>query len=136
MKTKHIIILSILLLIALIPSLIMYGSNYRIRVNDGPVVFYRDSLEIDPIPRTLGICPFYAEYYSGNVYLSSTSSIGTVSVEVTSTAGDNYVTFFDTSEGEIILPVSGEPGYYLLRITVSADEHYIGRFELGLRWQL
>ena len=27
----------------------MYGSNYRIRVNDGPVVFYRDSLEIDPI---------------------------------------------------------------------------------------
>lgn len=118
------------LAIILSNSLITMSEAKRITVNDEPTVLQWQVPDYEEAPRSLSYNPFYAEYHSSNVYLSSTSSIGTVSVEVTSTAGDNYVTFFDTSEGEIILPVSGDPGYYLLRITVSADEHYIGRFEL------
>ena len=98
---------------------------------DEPIVIQWEVPEFEEGPRTTVFIPFYAEYiFGGNVSLSSLDSIGTVVVEISSTAGDYYCTYFDTSDGSILLPVSGDPGYYLLRITVSSSVHYNGRFEL------
>lgn len=130
MKTKYYIHSTILLLIVLLPSFITQGMSQELSGKDGPVIeISRDTLKYGP-PRAPRDCPFFAEYETGNVLLGSTSSIGIVTVEVSSTAGDYYVSFFDTFDREILLPVSGNPGYYLLRIAVSSNEHYIGHFEL------
>lgn len=99
-------------------------------VQDDPIVIQWDVPEFEEGPRTTVFIPFYAEYLSGNISLYSSNSIGTVAVEISSTAGDYYCTYFDTSDGSILLPVSGDPGYYLLRITVTSNVHYMGRFEL------
>lgn len=132
MRKVHFISLTILTMTVLLPSFILNGTSINVsKEEDPPIIhFYKDSLDCGGGPRTQNTCPFFAEYETGNVLLGSTSSIGIVTVEVSSTAGDYYVSFFDTFDREILLPVSGNPGYYLLRIAVSSNEHYIGRFEL------
>ena len=80
-------------------------------------------------PRTPVICPFVAELMDGSVsvLLEATDTVGTVYVQITSTAGDNYSTYFDTSDGSIILPISGYTGYYTLTIT-SGGAQFVGEF--------
>ena len=64
------------------------------------------------------------------VILGASSAIGTVSVYLTSTAGDDYSTCFDTSDGAILLPVSGNAGYYTLTIITPDGTHYVGEFTI------
>ena len=84
-------------------------------------------------PRTQVPNPFVAVLMNGgtNVCLSATSPCGTVSGSITSTAGDNYTTYFDTSDGSILLPISGNTGYYLLSITMADGIQFKGEFTVG-----
>lgn len=83
-------------------------------------------------PRTPVYNPFIAELSDGlnSVLLGATSSCGTVSVQIVSTAGDDYATYFDTSDGAILLPVSGNAGDYTLTITVPGGAVYVGEFSI------
>ena len=83
-------------------------------------------------PRTPACIPFIAELMDGSnsVLLEATDTIGIVSVQIISTAGDNYSTYFDTSDGAILLPVSGNSGNYTLRITTSGGTQYVGEFTI------
>lgn len=131
MNLKKMIPLAMSLMALFFSSFFSKGASVFVQKNDGPViVLEQDPTDYGTEPRTIATNPFYAEYAARKVYLSASESIGVVTVEITSTTGDNYVTFFDTSDGDILLPVSGDSGYYVIRITVSATEHYIGRFEL------
>lgn len=53
-----------------------------------------------------------------------------VTVSLTSTAGDNYSTTFDTEDGAILLPISGNTGSYTLQITTSSGTRYVGEFSI------
>lgn len=81
-------------------------------------------------PRTPEYNPFFAELMNGYVILGSSSAYGTVSVTLTSTVGDNYSTVFDTTDGAILLPVSGGAGFYTLQITASGGIQFVGEFTL------
>ena len=81
-------------------------------------------------PRTPETIPFYAELESGYVLLGSLSSCGIVDVNLTSTAGDDYSTVFDTSNGTIYIPISGYTGDYVLLITTLAGVEYVGEFSI------
>lgn len=107
------------------------GTTISSMMNDGDeITLEQDLPNSEYPPRSPEVIPFYAEYQDDIVFLSSSCSLGTVAVELCSTAGDDLYVNFNTSAGSIILPISGEAGYYLLRIIVSPDIHYIGRFEL------
>lgn len=83
-------------------------------------------------PRTPVVNPFIAELMDGStsVLLGATDAIGTVSVQITSTAGDNYSTYFDTSDGSILLPISGITGYYTLTIVTPDGTRFVGEFTI------
>ena len=74
--------------------------------------------------------PFYAELENGYVLLGSYSNCGIVDVSLTSTAGDDYSTMFDTSDGTILIPISGLTGDYTLLITTLSGVEFIGEFSI------
>ncbi len=62
--------------------------------------------------------------------LGCNDSIGDVTVTLESTAGDWYQTEFDTSDGAILVPASGDSGHYTLTIETAAHVVYEGEFYL------
>lgn len=83
-------------------------------------------------PRTNVPNPFIAELLDGSVtvLLCVTNPCGTVSIQVTSTAGDNYSTYFNTSDGAIFLPISGNTGNYSMTISLSNGFQFVGDFTI------
>lgn len=81
-------------------------------------------------PRTPAYCPFYAELMEEGVLLGSFYFCGVVDVTLTSTAGDDYSTVFDTADGTIVIPISGSTGEYTLLITTASGLEFIGEFVL------
>ena len=81
-------------------------------------------------PHMPAFVPFYAELGNGNVLLGSYSNCGIVDVSLTSTAGDNYTTVFNTAVGTINIPISGLTGDYTLLITTASGVEYIGEFSI------
>lgn len=81
-------------------------------------------------PRLPAYIPFYAEQINVSVLLGSHSYYGTVDVSLTSTAGDDYSTVFDTADGTIQIPISGNTGDYTLLITTASGLEFIGEFSL------
>lgn len=75
---------------------------------------------------------FFAEYNDiwSSVVLSCVDECGDASVTLVSTAGDWYQTVFDTEDGYIIIPVSGDSGHYTLTIVTSDGATYVGEFDL------
>ena len=104
-------------------SLVKQSDGKDILINPRPVI-------PGGMPRTPDSIPFYAELESGYVLLGSFSSCGIVDVSLTSTAGDDYSTVFDTANGTIIIPVSGITGDYTLLITTASGVDYIGEFSI------
>ena len=74
--------------------------------------------------------PFYAEHIGSTVVLGALSDVGIVEVSLTSTAGDNYSTYFDTDDGSIIIPISNLPGHYTLLITTASGFQFVGEFSV------
>ena len=60
----------------------------------------------------------------------SVSPVGEVDVFLVSTAGDYYSTVFDTQDGSIILPISGDAGTYTINVTTPDGQEYEGEFEI------
>lgn len=81
-------------------------------------------------PRMPAYVPFYAELENDSVLLGSYSNCGIVDVSLTSTAGDDYSTVFDTANGTIYIPISGCTGDYVLLITTLAGVEYVGEFSI------
>ncbi len=128
MKTIKSIGLSITMLMAsMIPGISGTTTSTQDQSNT-PIIIINNSTEPEDAPRSNN--PFFAELSDGYVLLGASTTCGTVSVRITSTAGDDFNTYFDTSSGVIILPVSGNTGSYLLSITTSGGTHYIGEFTI------
>lgn len=83
-------------------------------------------------PRTPINNPFFAVLLreSGYVLLGVTTPCGIVSVQITSTVGDDYSTNFNTVIDSILLPISENPGYYTLLITTGDGIQFIGEFTI------
>ena len=107
------------------------GSSWLTSNQGGDPIIIRQN-PADPIgaPRSPEGSPFFAELMNGYVILGSSTPCGTVSVHISSTAGDDYSTNFDTSDVTIIIPISGTPGDYTLSITTPLGAHFIGEFTI------
>lgn len=93
-------------------------------------LFKSEPTDLSTAPRTPSIVPFSAELFSSFIILSADSTMGVTEVSLISTAGDNYETAFDTADGNIVIPISGSTGYYLLTISMVSGAQYYGEFEL------
>ena len=84
----------------------------------------------DPIgaPRSPVFNPFTAYLQNNQVVLASSDSCGLVEVEITSSTGFYYSTVFDTEDGVIVMPISGNVGAYTLRLTLESDAVFVGSF--------
>lgn len=78
---------------------------------------------IDDVQLFAVVCDTYVQVYSD-------SNIGEVDVLLVSTAGDYYSTVFDTQDGSIILPISGDAGTYTINVTTPDGQEYEGEFEI------
>ena len=117
-----------LLLVALSAPIV---SAKETGVNDGhTIILLPRNTELPDGPRT-GV-PFFAEYNEtlSAVMLGCNDSIGDVTVTLESTAGDWYQTVFDTSDGAILIPASGDTGHYTLTIETADHTVYEGEFYL------
>ena len=128
MKAKQILGLSILIMIV---SGFCNSVGVAATTNpdgDGPIiiVFNPD----DPIgePRGPIFNPFTAYLQNSQVVLESSENCGLVAVEITSTTGFYYSTVFDTEDGFIIMPISGNVGSYTLTLTMSSGDVFVGSF--------
>lgn len=127
MKKSVLLILSCIVLVGNVT--LMSGQNSG--SNDPEQIIIVQSSTIPPgSPRMPAYNPFYAELENGNVVLGSFSYYGTVEISLTSTAGDNYSTVFDTVDGTILIPISGNTGDYILLITTASGLEFIGEFSL------
>ena len=127
MKKSVLLILSCIVLVGNVT--LMSGQNSG--SNDPEQIIIVQSSTIPPgSPRMPAYNPFYAELENGNVVLGSFSYYGTVEISLTSTAGDNYSTVFDTVDGTILIPMSGNTGDYILLITTAFGLEFIGEFSL------
>lgn len=79
-------------------------------------------------PRSIVINPFSAILIDGTVQLFCDVPYGTVKVNLESISGDTISTYFDTTSGCLTLPISGNTGYYMLRITTISGQEFIGEF--------
>lgn len=128
MKNIRTIGMSIAFIMASLLSL-NAGVSSSVSSKEGtPIIIYQKPDDSVAPPRSDN--PFFAELSDYGVLLGSSDSIGTVSVRITSTAGDDYSTYFNTSTGMILLPISGDTGDYLISITTPDGIHFIGEFSL------
>lgn len=74
--------------------------------------------------------PFQAYIVDSYVILSCAASIGNADVTLTSTAGDDYETVFNTTLGSILIPISGDSGFYRLDIVLPSGQSFYGEFVL------
>lgn len=81
-------------------------------------------------PRTTVPNPFFATQETSFVLLGSYFECGIVTVTLVSTAGDYYTTDFDTEDGQIIIPISGDSGHYTLTLVTERGLVFEGTFEL------
>lgn len=111
--------------------IVSFGKAMTIHDDEGTRILIR---QIPPVssnaPRLPIYNPFFAELVNGIVLLGSYSYYGVVDVTLTSTAGDDYSTVFDTADGTIVIPISGSPGEYTLLITTASGLEFIGEFVL------
>ena len=129
MRTKKILLLLCSLIIA--ASFTGLASENNTLLNDGEsITIYQ--VPQKPINAPRSVVPFYAEYNDlmNTVMLGCSDSLGDVTVTLESTAGDWYQTVFDTEDGMILIPASGEEGYYTLTIVTSDNTTYQGEFVL------
>ena len=125
-------------LISLLSGLAMIAAPVFASINENEKIAKDETIVIVPLPdvavgtpRTQH--PFFAEYKDAfNLVLvgCNDASVGDVTVTISSSAGDWYQTVFDTSNGSILLPVSGESGSYTLTLVTSNGTTYIGEFVL------
>lgn len=106
------------------------AAHFLFTDGDTPILIRPLPTEFEEEPRGPVFNPFSAFLEGEQVTLESAVSCGLVTVKLTSTAGDNYTTEFDTERGEIIIPTSGMAGDYTLLLTTQSGTIYYGCFIL------
>lgn len=116
-----------IILSALLNATIGYSNNPQ----EGTViVIIPDEYYPEGTPRGPVFNPFTACRLNNTVVLESNTSYGLVNVTLVSTAGDSYTTVFDTADTSILIPISGNTGYYSLQLTDPSGAHFVGAFEI------
>lgn len=129
MKLKLLIVIAL----CIISECLMGGHSYPFPVNqnDGETIVIRPDSVVPPgSPRMPVYNPFFATIEDGFVLLGSYTYYGIVDVSLTSAAGDDYSTMFDTGDGTIVIPISGNTGDYTLFITTASGLEFIGEFSI------
>lgn len=129
MKTKQFLRVAVCCLLTM--TVVWSAKAFMNHGEDGITIPVRN-VSTDPQGAPRDIVPFFAEYYESltAVMLGCNTSVGDVTVTLTSTVGDWYQTEFDTSEGAILIPASGDSGHYTLTIETAAHVVYAGEFYL------
>ena len=126
-------ILSLLCVIGIVsmPKSLFASTGAEALRDDPPPIILQPSTDVpEGAPRGPVFNPFTA-YLQGNyVILNSSASYGDVDVTLVSTAGDYYTTVFDTSDGSILIPISGFAGDYTLLLIDANGAHYVGEFDI------
>lgn len=94
------------------------------------IVIEPSTSEQPDVPRTPSFNPFFAYEDGSSVTLGSVSPYGDVAVTLVSTAGDYYQTVFDTEDGQVIIPISGDAGHYSLTLVTERGLVFEGEFDL------
>ena len=125
------------LLFAVILMMTITGSSFVVRgamfpETDGDIPIIVQPYDPTPIgePRGPVFNPFTAYRLNNIVVLESDTSYGLVGVTLASTAGDYYTPVFDTEDGSVLIPVSGNAGNYTLLLTDSVGAQFVGTFEI------
>jgi len=126
--TGRIVIATAILLMALTNATILFSKGET----DGEEVILvcTTSTNAEGIPRAPAFNPFSAHLLSQSIVLGSSTPCGLVNVTLFSSAGDFFTTDFDTSEGAVLIPVSGNAGSYTHLLTMPSGAQYVGRFEI------
>ena len=95
-----------------------------------PIIIENESNQPEEEPRGPVFNPFSAYRLNNQVVLECSVPYGIVSVSLTSTAGDNYSTVFDTEDGFIVIPISGLSGDYTLSLVDATGQRFVGEFEI------
>ena len=95
-----------------------------------PVIIVQIPTEEPDTPRTPSFNPFFAYEDGSSVTLGSVGPYGDVAVTLVSTAGDYYQTVFDTEDGQVIIPISGDAGHYTLTLVTERGLVFEGEFDL------
>ena len=92
------------------------------------IIIVQTPIDLPGAPRST--VPYEAEYNDvlNCVVLTCITPCGNVAVTLASTAGDWYQTVFDTLDGTILIPVSGDSGDYTLTLVASDGTTYVGEF--------
>ena len=127
MKRKSFfVIFSLILTLSVCAKIVAIANNQDVI----PIIISPGNSGSEGGPRSSEYNPFTAFRGGDTVIVNCSDDIGIVDVFLFSSSGDSSSVAFDTEEGNVLIPISGEPGYYLLRIIVSSDIHYVGRFEI------
>lgn len=66
-----------------------------------------------------------------NLHIYFLSDLGTVSIEIENlSTGEESQFAFNALAGPMILPISGTPGHWLIRFTLSSGVQYYGEFDI------
>lgn len=98
--------------------------------NNTPVIIYQKPTELSENPRSPISNPFFATRGTSYVILGSQFEYGVVAVTLISTAGDFYETQFDTEDGQIIIPITGDAGHYTLTLVTELGVVFEGVFDI------
>ena len=119
------------LLITSIGSVFCLHAHNQVLSDPGdPIIIRPQEGEHTGTPRGPVFNPFTAQLWDNYVVLYSNESCGDVAVTLTSTTGDFYTTNFDTEDGSIIIPISGNSGYYVLTLVTEGGLIFDGEFYL------
>ena len=120
-----------IVLVAILPALLNATAGFSTNSKDGTVILIEPRNDShDGEPRGPVFNPFTAYLLNNTVVLESDMSYGLVNVILVSTAGDYYSTLFDTEDGTILIPVSGNSGDYSILITTLSGAQFIGTFSI------
>lgn len=130
MKAKPIVL--VLIFMMTVVSCLFKVNAATVSVPDGGDLIIIQQYPINPEgnPRGPVFNPFTAYRLNNAIVLASDTSYGLVNVTLISTAGDYYTIVFDTEDGSILIPISGNAGEYTLMLTDSAGAQFIGTFEI------
>lgn len=118
------------MVVAFIFPLITWGEMSLSDMRGEPIIIRQNPSDPVGAPRMPVFNPFTAELTDGDVFLYANTPCGIVSVSIISTAGDDYSTNYDTSVGSILLPISGNSGFYTLHITMTDGTQFVGEFTI------
>lgn len=104
-------------------------------VNVADTVIINPFPDIDPggRPRSPALVPISAIYESmlSTVFLTFTSNLGEIEVEVMNTTNGYYDSgSIQTWPLYAIIPISGGPGHYIILFTLPSGQQYKGEFDI------